>query len=333
MKAILAGPPQAGKTTLFEGLCAHTGGRFATASTHHILNITLSSDERLARLKEITARPNAVPARFSLADPTPAASEGQKTALMRQCDVLVFVLPLFAGADPQKQRDEFINWRIQQDLEIVEGRLERVEAAMRKGGAAKKEAEKEHPVLVEVAQRLRNKQQLADIISNPEKRRLLAHFGLLCAKPIVWVANTSEDEPSSGPQWAFSICAKLEKELAEMEEAERAEFLAMFGLERLHWDELIKHIYFGGGWGLFYTIGEEEVRAWEMSCGMTAREAAAKIHSDFAKHFVKAEIVRYEDVVECGGWDAAVAAGKMRSVAADHPLRDGDVVYIKAAVR
>ena len=333
MKAILTGPPQAGKTTLFEGVCAHIGARSADASTHHILNITLSSDERLARLREITARPNAVPARFTLSDPTPAASEGQKTALMRQSDVLVFVLPLFAGADPQKQRDEFINWRIQQDLEVVEGRLERVEAAMRKGGAAKKEAEKEHSVLVEVAERLRTRQELADITADPEKRKLLAHFGLLCAKPIVWVANTPEDATSGGPEWAFSICAKLEKELAEMEEAERAEFLAMFGLERLHWDELIKEIYFGGGWGLFYTIGEEEVRAWEMSCGMTAREAAAKVHTDFAKHFVKAEIVRYEDVVECGGWDAAVAAGKMRSVPADHPLNDGDVVYIKAAVR
>ena len=333
MRAILCGPQGSGKTTLFDGLSLHLGAHAADARTHRLLTITLSDDERLVRLKELTGRPKAVPARYTLIDPSHAASQGQKTALMRQADALICVVALFSGADPQEQREQFLNHLREEDMKVVEGRLERVRAAVRKGGAAKKEVEDELPVLEEVLVRLKEGGDLKEMVQNPKKRRFLAHFGLLAAKPVLFVANTAEDAPDEAPEWAYPVSAKLEAELAEMAPDERREFMEEFGIRELRWGDLTHVLYFGSGWGLFYTIGEEEVRAWEMEPGLTAREAAGRIHTDFARHFVRAEVVRYEDVLSCGGWEGAVAAGRMTSVGPDHILHDGDVVYIKAAVR
>lgn len=333
MRAVLCGPPRTGKTTLFDGLCGFVSAHPADAKTHRLLSISLKDDPRLVRLRSLTGRPKSVPARFTLCDPSPAASEGQRTALMREADSLVCVVDAFTDRDPQQQKQQFLQNLRDEDLCVLEGRLMRVEAKLKKGGAASEEDEKERSVLLEAIDRLRGGGDLKELFMESSNRKLLAHFGLLSAKSVVFVANTSEENPRGSPEWAYPISAKLESELVFLEAEERAEFMEAYGLEELGWEGLVRAIYFGGGWGMFYTIGEKEVRAWEMAEGTTAYEAAEMIHTDFAKHFVKAEIVRYEDFVSCGGWDRAVAAGKMLRVGPDHLLRDGDVLYIKAAVR
>jgi len=331
MLAILTGPDGSGKTTVFDGLRAVLGAKAGRDGRRRLLTLALGDDERLLALSEVEPRPKVTPARYVLADVDAGASEAERIGLWRQADVLVVVLGAFSGEDVTTARRRFEERLRALDAEVVGKRLGRLREALAKGGGPHhKRNLTEARLLERVADALERGEPVRSVEMSSEERRELAHFALLSAKPRVWLANTPEESPFDAPEDFFAVSAALEAELAEMAEDERAEFAAAYGIESLALRRLPRHVPAAGDWAIFYTIGKDEIRAWPVPRGLPVREAAGRIHTDFERNFIRAEVVTWEDVAAAGGWDRAVATGRMSSVGPEHPVSDGDVIYIRA---
>jgi len=177
------------------------------------------------------------------------------------------------------------------------------------------------------------------------ERSLVRPLFLLTAKPAIFVANVDEHGFKDNPLLdrvrrhaeaerapVVAICAKLEAEIAGMDEADRNAFLADLGLEEPGLNRLIRAAYELLGLQTFFTAGPKEVRAWTIHRGDTAAQAAGTIHTDFERGFIRAEVISYEDYVACGGEQGAKEAGKMRLEGRDYAVRDGDVILFRFAV-
>jgi GTP-binding protein YchF len=179
-------------------------------------------------------------------------------------------------------------------------------------------------------------------LSGDEERLLLKQLNLLTAKPTMYIANVAEDGFAENPHLAaveqfaaaenaivVPICNKLEAEIAELEESERAEFLAELGFDEPGLNRVIRAGYQLLGLHTYFTAGEKEVRAWTIPVGAKAPEAAGVIHTDFQKGFIRAEVVSYDDFIACNGEQGAKDAGKWRLEGKDYIVRDGDVVHFR----
>ncbi|MBI5230966.1 MAG: redox-regulated ATPase YchF, partial [Coriobacteriales bacterium] len=168
----------------------------------------------------------------------------------------------------------------------------------------------------------------------PEERELLRDLHLLTMKPMLYVANVDEEHATAELEPVDSVCpipisAKVEADLADLDPAEAAEYLAEIGLAEPGLNRLIREAYSLLGLQSFFTAGEKEVRAWTVPIGAKAPQAAGVIHTDFERGFIKAEVVSYADYVQLGGEAGAKAAGKMRLEGKDYIMQDGDVVHFK----
>jgi GTP-binding protein YchF len=227
------------------------------------------------------------------------------------------------------------------DLETADKALSRVSRAAKVGDkAAKAEAD----LLERIREALEAGRPARVLLADADAatRERVRQLFLLTAKPVMYVANVDEDGFADNPLLdalraraedegavVVPVCAKLESEIAELEDEEKAEFLADLGLEEPGLDRVIR-----GGYALldlltFFTAGPKEVRAWTVRRGATAPEAAGRIHTDFQKGFIRAEVVGYEDFVEHGGEQGAKDAGKWRLEGKDYGVRDGDVVHFR----
>ena len=328
----IVGPAGAGKTTLFNAL---TGGRGADG-----VGMVDVPDERLTRLAEAVKPAKTTPAQVRVED-TPPGSRAQRVAFARQADVLVKVGRCFGpDPDPVAELEEFALDLVLADLASVEKRLDVV---AREARAGKKDAQAETDVLDAAKAHLDAGKQLRTLQLEPDQRSLLLGIFPVTLKPAVYVANAAEEFLPSGGEPAarvarlaadegapaITLSARLEAELAELEPAEQAEMRAGYGIDESGLGRIARAIWEAGGLITYFTAGEPEVRAWPCEKDAPAPIAASKIHTDFEKHFIRAEVTSVDELVSAGSMEALRAAGKLRVEGRDYRVKDGDVVFFR----
>ena len=297
-------------------------------------------DERLQRLAAAVKPVKVTPAQVRVED-TPPGSRAQRVAFARQSDVLVKVARCF-GPDPQPaaELEEFALDLVLADLGSVERRLEMVAKEVRAG---KKDATAENEVLQVAKAHLDSGRPLRTLVLEGEQRELLKGVFPVTLKPAVYVANAADallpegGEPAakvrelaaaeSAP--AIVLSARLEAELGELEEHEQAEMRAGYGIDESGLGRIARAVWEAGGLITYFTAGEPEVRAWPCERDAPAPIAASKIHTDFEKHFIRAEVTSVDELVAAGSMEALRAAGKLRVEGRDYRVQDGDVVFFR----
>ncbi|OLD26231.1 MAG: hypothetical protein AUJ02_03040 [Chloroflexi bacterium 13_1_40CM_3_65_12] len=328
----IVGPAGSGKTTLFNAL---TTGRGADG-----VGMVDVPDERLQQLAGAVKPLKVTPAQVRVED-TPPGSRAQRVAFARQSDVLVKVARCF-GPDPQPaaELEEFALDLMLADLASVERRLEAVAKEVRAG---KKDATAENEVLQLAKEHIDAGRPLRTLVLEGEQRDLLKGVFPVSLKPAVYVANAADEllPLGGGPAAKVSelgaaegapvivLSARLEAELGELEAHEQAEMRAGYGIDESGLGRIARAVWEAGGLITYFTAGEPEVRAWPCERDAPAPVAAGKIHTDFEKHFIRAEVTSVNELVEAGSMEALRAAGKLRVEGRDYRVKDGDVVFFR----
>jgi len=355
MKSGIIGLPQVGKTSLFKILTkAHVeahGGREA-----HI-GVARVPDERLDKLAALYNPRKTIHASVEYADVAAIGQEALKdtayATALRNVDALVHVLRAFEDPavphvgtiDPARDARNVEFDLMVNDLGQIEKRMERLLKDLKKMRSP--ELEKEHELMVKSKEQLERERPLRELELVPEDRKRLRGFMFLSQKPVLYVLNVGESsdlgseleravekyglqEIASHPNaGATAICGKVEAELAEMDDASAAEFLSSYNLKESGLVRLIRKTYELMGLISFLTVGEDECRAWTVPRGTRAVEAAGAIHTDLEKHFIRAEVIPWDALLEAGSEANARARGTLRLEGKDYIVKDGDVMHVR----
>ena len=328
----IVGPAGSGKTTLFHAL---TAGRGADGVA--MIDVP---DGRLTRLAEAVQPAKTTPAQVRVED-SPPGSRAQRVGFARQADVLLKVARCFGPEpDPASELEEFALDLVLADLASVERRLDVVAKEARAG---KKDAQAETEVLAAAKQHLDAGQQLHTLTLEPDQRAMLLGIFPVTLKPAVYVANAAEallpggGEPAAKVKTladgagapSIALSARLEAELSELEPSEQAEMRAGYDIDESGLGRIARAVWEAGGLITYFTAGEPEVRAWPCERDAPAPVAASKIHTDFEKHFIRAEVTSVDELVAAGSMDALRAAGKLRVEGREYRVQDGDVVFFR----
>jgi len=358
MKTGIIGLPQVGKTSLFKILTkAKLEDRGYSNPKEVHLGIARVPDERLEKLAALYQPKKTVFATVEYADVGAIGQEALKEASLlaslRNVDALIHVLrvfeepsvPLTAPIDPLKEIQDVEFDLMLSDLTQIEKRMERLEKDLKKMRSPELEAE--HALLLRAKPQLESEQPLRAMEMTAEERKLIRGFMFLSQKPILYVLNISESttlgadleaamekyglgkiasRPATG---ATAICGKVEGELAEMPDEEAEEFLSSYGLVESGLRRLIRKSYELLGLISFFTVGEDECRAWTIPVNSRAQQAAGAIHSDLEKHFIRAETIHWDTLLAAGSEAAARSQGTLRLEGKDYIVQDGDVMHIR----
>jgi ribosome-binding ATPase len=328
----IVGPLGSGKTTLFNAL---TGGRGADG-----VGMVDVPDQRLDRLAAAVRPKKVVPAQVRLAD-APPGSRAQRIAAAREADVVIKVVRCF-GPDPDPIGDlEGLELDLAlTDLASVEKRLDVVGREVRSG---RKQGAGELATLERAKAHLDEGRALSALALDEEATGHLSPLFPVSAKPSVVIANVGDDllpdggEPAARLRelagqrgWlALAVDARLEAELRELEPNDAREMRQMYGLKASGLDAVARAVWDAGGLITFFTAGEPEARAWPCEADAPAPIAAGVIHSDFEKHFIRAEVTSVDELVAAGSMEALRAAGRLRVEGRDYHVKDGDVVFFR----
>jgi GTP-binding protein YchF len=361
MRIAIMGFPRSGKTTLFNVLArahAPTGG-FASGSGGVNVGTVSVPDARLEKLRDLFSPKKYTPARVEYVDFTgamPKASETSEAlypAQLRAAELIVCCIRGFRDqsvshpfdtVDPIRDIRRFNEELLLRDLQVVENRLMRLEKSARVGAA--KEDALEAEVLKRCRGALESEKPLREIAFTADEEKRLRGFQLLTAKPLLTVLNIDEsDLPGGGTSFAtlskeppsphtalVPVAARTEMELSSLEGEERREFMALLGIEESSLDRLIRMSYDLLGLCSFFTVGPDEVRAWNIVNGTRAVDAAGEIHSDLARGFIRAEVVRWDELLEAGSYNVLREKGKLRLEGKDYRVLDGDILNIRFSV-
>ncbi|MGH7681169.1 MAG: redox-regulated ATPase YchF [Candidatus Eiseniibacteriota bacterium] len=359
MKLGILGPPQSGKTTLFTAL---TRGQAEAGSARgekiHLGSVKVP-DERLDRLRDLYKPKKFTPAKVDYVDAPPLetgkAERGALSALTALRDVDAFVLVIRAFENPavphfkdaiDAPRDAawLVGELLLEDLAVIERRLDRIEKAVKVG--KKPEDPNEYEALKKVKAALEAEKPALAAGMTPVQDRSLRGFQLLSARPWIVVVNTDDaglkdaapiaeavrrKMPEPAPP-VLVLSAKTEAELVALPEGEAKEFMAMIGIEEPGLTRMIHASYQALGLISFFTVGEDEVRAWTVREGALAPEAAGAIHSDLERGFIRAEVIGYQEMMDAGTLAKARDRGLLRTEGRDYRVRDGEILNIRFSV-
>ena len=356
MKTGIIGLPQVGKTSLFKILTKARLEERSHSRQEHI-GVARVPDERLEKLSALYSPKKTTFASVEFVDVAAIGQEALKEtaflASLRQVDALIHVLRAFedesiphVGAiDPLRDIKNVEFDLMVSDLTQIEKRLERLEKDLKKGRTS--ELEREQALLIRSKESLEKEQPLRELEMTNEEKKLIKGFMFLSQKPILYALNISEsttlgtdldaavsrlklDEVAHRPNaGATAICGKVEAELAEMDDEEAAEFLGSYGLNESGLVRLIRKSYELLGLISFFTAGEDECRAWTVPVGSKAPQAAGAIHSDLEHHFIRAETIRWDNLLAAGSEAAARSKGTLRLEGKEYIVQDGDVMHIR----
>ena len=338
MKTGIIGLARAGKATVFEALTGSQGGEGRTGEAR--VGTIRVPDPRVDALSKMYNPKKTTYAQVEYFLPGKHAGDKKDQSIwnqVRDCDALIHVVRNFGGygfddpeplADFQKLEQELIF----ADLVVAEKRMERLEGDLKRG---KKEDPEELALIKECHGRLEQEiplRKFPELAAAPKLRG----FTFLSAKPILVLFNNTDDDedwPEAGDLPANETCliirGKLEQELAQMSKEEAEEFLKEFNVGASALDRIIEKTYERLGLLSFFTVGEDEVRAWTIRSGATALDAAGEIHTDLQKGFIRAETISYEDLMETGGFNEAKKKGTLRLEGKTYEVQDGDVMQIR----
>ena len=352
MKLGIIGLPQSGKTTIFNALTRGNTPTTASAGRFEVHTAVVDvPDPRVTILSDMFKPKKTIYAKVTYADiagletgSAKSGISGQLLNQLNQMDALILVVRCFqddsvmhpgGSIDPKRDADTMLSELLLNDLIAVERKLERLTDERKKGGTDKALNEKQTVLFTRLHEALNNGTPLRKLEYTNEENKELSSFGLLTRKQILTVFNLGEGQ--SAPQMeldhpSVALMGKLEMEIAQLSPEDAAVFMQEYGIQELSLNRMINLSYELLQVQTFFTVGEDEVRAWTTRRGATAQESAGEIHTDLQRGFVRAEVISYDDLISLGSMSEARAKGKLRLEGKEYLVKDGDIMHVRSSL-